>query len=65
MKKDTYQQKKKQILAKIDVLTSFLVIDRKNDWKFVYVSNLAQNNFKWFSPNLLKNLKTEPTTIMY
>lgn len=65
MKKDTYQQKKKQILAKIDVLTSFLVIDRKNDWKFIYVSNLAQNNFKWFSPNLLENLKTEPTTIMY
>jgi hypothetical protein len=59
MKKDSYQQKKKQIRAKIDVLTSFQVIDRKNDWKFIYVSNLAQNNFKWFSPNLLKNLKTE------
>lgn len=29
-------------LAKIDLLTSFLVIGRKNDWKNIYVSKLAQ-----------------------
>lgn len=30
-------------LAKSDLLTSFLVIGRKNDWKNNYVSKLAQN----------------------
>ena len=34
--------KKKHRLQKYDALTSFQVVGRKNDWKMVYVSNLAK-----------------------
>jgi len=31
--------------SKNDILTSFQVVGRKNDWKIVYVSNLANKIF--------------------
>lgn len=43
-------------MLKNDILTSIQVIDRKNDRKFIYVSNLAQNILSGF-PNLPRNLK--------
>ena len=43
VKKVTFFRNNKYILVKNVILTSFQVIDRKNDWKFIYVGNLAQN----------------------
>jgi len=44
--KSTRQMLKKQTqTSKNDILTSFQVVGRKNDWKIVYVSNLANKIF--------------------